>query len=111
MNKPTYIIDEYGDKIWRNSKGERHRTDGPAVEFANGDKIWYINGKCHRIDGPAIEFANGDKAWYFNGKRHRTDGPAVEYASGDKEYWYKGERIIEEVFYSDEFQVRMVMES
>ena len=22
-----------------------HRTDGPAIEFANGDKHWYINGK------------------------------------------------------------------
>ena len=111
MNKPTCIIDGCGDKIWRNSKGERHRTDGPAVERTNGDKVWYFNGQRHRTDGPAIEHANGDKFWYVNGKCHRTDGPAVEYADGNKEFWYKGKRIAEEVFYSDEFQVRMVMES
>ena len=23
-------------------------------------------------------WANGDKVWYLNGKRHREDGPAVE---------------------------------
>jgi len=26
-----------------------------------------LNGKLHREDGPAIEFANGDKSWYLNG--------------------------------------------
>ena len=31
-------------------------------------------------DGPAIEQANGDKWWCLNGKTHRTDGPAVEWA-------------------------------
>lgn len=46
-----------------------HREDGPATEWANGYKAWWINDKRHREDGPAIEFANGDKHWYFNGKR------------------------------------------
>jgi hypothetical protein len=22
-----------------------HRTDGPAIEYADGDKSWYLNGK------------------------------------------------------------------
>ena len=88
MNESTCTIDKNGDKYWRNSKGEVHRTDGPAIEYANGDKYWY-----------------------FNGERHRTGGPAVERADGRKEYWYKGKQITEEVFHSDEFQVRMVMES
>jgi hypothetical protein len=30
---------------WRNEKGELHCEDGPAVEYANGDKDWYLNGK------------------------------------------------------------------
>ena len=47
-------------------------------------KAWYLNGKLHREDGPAVEFADGDKFWYLNGKLHREDGPAVEYADGDK---------------------------
>lgn len=57
--------------------GEYHREDGPALEFNNGRKEWYINNLCHREDGPAITQENGSKAWYKNGKRHREDGPAV----------------------------------
>ena len=34
-----------------------------------GDKAWYHNGKLHREDGPAIEWANGYKEWYINDKR------------------------------------------
>ena len=67
----------------------RHREDGPAIEFANGNKYWYQNDKLHRLDGPAIECAEGDKAWYQNGLRHRLDGPAVEFANGIKQYWYQ----------------------
>lgn len=67
--------------------GKLHREDGPAVEYANGEKCWYLNGKRHREDGPAIEYVNGDRKWYLNGNLHREDGTAVEYANGDK-YWY-----------------------
>ena len=65
-----------------------HREDGPAVEYTDGDKHWYINGKRHREDGPAIEFIDGAKFWYVDGKKHREDGPAGEYANGLKNYWY-----------------------
>ena len=27
-----------------------------------------MNGKLHREDGPAIEWANGDKEWWLNGE-------------------------------------------
>ena len=64
-----------------------HREDGPAVEYSDGDKAWYLNGKRHREDGPAVEYSSGDKAWYLNGQLHREDGPAVEWASGNK-FWY-----------------------
>jgi hypothetical protein len=30
---------------WFNLNGDLHREDGPAEEWANGDKYWYINGK------------------------------------------------------------------
>jgi len=40
------------------------------IEYANGDKSWYINGHYHREDGPAIEKANGDKEWWLNGQRN-----------------------------------------
>jgi hypothetical protein len=61
-------VDKWGEKIWRNSKGKRHRLDGPAVECENGHKEWYVEGKRHRTDGPAIEWANGNKAWWVDGK-------------------------------------------
>ena len=54
-------------------------------EIDNDGTIEYtLNGQLHRTDGPAIEYANGDKYWYINGQRHRDNGPAVEYANGDK---------------------------
>jgi len=34
---------------------------------ALGTKEWYINDELHRVDGPAIEYANGDKYWYYHG--------------------------------------------
>ena len=73
----------YSDKTMTNP----HREDGPAVEYSDGSKSWYLNGKLHREDGPAIEGADGSKSWYLNGKLHWEDGPAVEWASGTK-YWY-----------------------
>ena len=68
--------------------------------YDDGDKSWYIDGKCHREDGPAVELSDRYKAWYLNGKCHREDGPAVEYASGDKEWFLSGVRYTEEEYYS-----------
>ena len=70
--KPQYIkIDEYGDKSYYSDKAMTiyHREDGPAIEWADGDKHWYLNGKCHREDGPAYEGADGTKHWWINGKK------------------------------------------
>jgi len=45
---------------------ENHK---PAIECANGDKRWYVEGKLHRVGNkPAIEYSNGDKYWYVEGK-------------------------------------------
>ncbi len=65
--KNGLIIDEYGTKRWY-LNGERHRTDGPAIEYPNGTKYWYLNDKQHRTDGPAVVRSNGSKAWYLNGE-------------------------------------------
>jgi antitoxin component YwqK of YwqJK toxin-antitoxin module len=86
-----------GTKSWYRN-GELHREDGPAVEWADGTKIWYRNGQCHREDGPAIEYANGTKIWYRNGQCHREDGPAVECADGTKEWWLNGKKVTEKEF-------------
>ena len=84
--KNGLIINRNGTKEWY-QKGKKHRTDGPAIEYADGSKFWFQNGKLHRTNGPAIEYANGSKFWYQNDKRHRTDGPAVEWSNGSKEWF------------------------
>jgi len=88
MTKVYSKMDEYGNIRWyKEGTYLLHRDDGPAVEYLNGDKVWYQNGELHRIDGPAINHFNGSKWWIINGKLHRTEGPALEYEDGDKEYW------------------------
>ena len=98
MSHIEYKVTVYsnGDIYWHNKEGLFHREDGPAVEYPNGSKHWYINNELHREDGPAVEFANGNRYWYIKGKRHREDGPAKEYANGTKR-WY-----LEDVEYTEE---------
>lgn len=116
------IVDLLGKKTWVDKNGKRHREDGPAVIWPNGEEIWYIHGKMHREDGPAyINKSNGETAWYYegkhhrkngpaiiwnngtkfwflHGKRHREDGPAKEWSSGRKEYWINGKKLTKEKF-------------
>ena len=81
-----------GTKRW-SLHGERHREDGPAIEFANGSKQWFLYGKRHREDGPAIECASGYKEWRIHGKLHREDGPAMDWAGRRKEWFLYGEKV------------------
>jgi hypothetical protein len=83
-----------GTARWR-LNGKLHREDGPAVEWADGDKSWWLNGKRHREDGPAVVYATGTKVWYVNGLRHREDGPAVEWADGRKSWYLDGQKLAE----------------
>ena len=66
--QPYIRTDRGGNKFYYKDKAMTifHREDGPAVEYVNGDKYWYTNGKCHREDGPAVEDADGSKLWYIN---------------------------------------------
>ena len=59
--------------VWCNAAGEYHREDGPAIEYADGCKSWWINGKLHREDGPAIEYTDDYKEWWLNGKIYLLD--------------------------------------
>jgi hypothetical protein len=71
--------------------GEYHRTDGPAIIWADGDEFYYQNGQRHREDGPAIIRTDGSKYYYQNGQRHREDGPAVIYPDGEEYYYLDGQ--------------------
>jgi len=71
MKQEQYIrIDTDGDKFYFKDKAMTiyHRTDGPACEWADGSKAWWVDGKRHRLDGPALEWSNGAKFWYVDGK-------------------------------------------
>ena len=96
----TYKVTVYEDKTicWYNDKDRLHRLNGPAIEHADGDKSWYVNGKRHRLDGPAIEYASGYKEWWVEGKRHRLDGPAIEWADGNKVWYVEGKFMTEKEF-------------
>ena len=66
-----------------------------------GTTYWYKGAKCtilHRENGPAVEYADGTKVWYQNDQRHRIDGPAIERADGTKEWHLNGEELTEAEF-------------
>jgi hypothetical protein len=58
---------ENGSYEWR-INGELHRIDGPAFDYKIGMTAWLQHGEYHREDGPAIIAWNGDKHWYIAGK-------------------------------------------
>ena len=135
------VQDEQGD-LYLNGKfvedgvtrwylhGHLHRSDGPAVECANGDEYWYqygqlhrLNGPAvvtdaslewfrdglrHRIDGPAIEWLSGTKEWFYNGQIHRVWGPAIENANGSQEWYLEGRRLTEAYHHEYITQVREI---
>jgi len=43
-----------------------HNEGEPAIHFENGDKVWHQHNKIHRLDGPAIEYVNGRKEYYID---------------------------------------------
>ena len=49
---------------------------GPVTD-CYGNKSWYINNDCR-----CIEYIDGRKEYYKNGKIHRDNGPALIYADG-----------------------------
>ena len=64
--------------------------------FPSAMQCWYIEGTeiKHREEGPAVIYSNGDKAWYQHGKFHRENGPAIEFGNFHFEWWYQGKRIL-----------------
>ncbi|MCP3681547.1 MAG: hypothetical protein GY861_02560 [bacterium] len=82
----------------RNSRGELHNKNGPALVlfYKNGKKwseTYYLNGKCHNENGPADTYwhKNGQKheeLYYICGGLHNENGPAHRrwHKSGEEEY-------------------------
>ena len=62
-----------GDKSWYLNDQEltesefNERMNKPTMTtYPNGNKEWHLNGQRHRTDGPAIECADGRKSWYLH---------------------------------------------
>ena len=99
---------EYYNRIeYRDERGFLHREDGPAVEYPDGHKEWYLNGKLHREDGPAVEFLDGHKEWYIKGQRHREDGPAIEHYDGSKQWCLNGDYYTEQEWQDEVIKIKL----
>ena len=61
------VINEFGTFRYYNENDELHREDGPAIEYADGEKWWFKNAKLHRENGPAIERVSCNNSYYYNG--------------------------------------------
>ena len=79
-----------GTSEWCNSQGKRHRTNGPALHYANGAKFWFINGEYHNLNGHATQYHSGSEFWFINGKSHNINGPANLFSNGNKNWFING---------------------
>lgn len=100
MKQYKVTVDNKGTTRWYNTRwynlqDQLHHEEGPAVEYSDGTKSWYINGQRHREEGPAIEYSDGSKEWWINGQRHREEGPAVEHSNGNKWWYLNGQYLTE----------------
>lgn len=45
MKTYKVTVDDEGSTRWYNEKDQLHRENGPAVEWVDGHKEWWVNGK------------------------------------------------------------------
>ena len=38
-----------------------------VIKEYDDHKVWMVDGKLHRLDGPAVEWTDGGKDWYIDG--------------------------------------------
>lgn len=70
-----------GDIYYTNHEGFLHRLDGPALEKADGTKMWFVNGLQHRLDGPSTQDPDGLNLWYIE------DEEVGPYGFTDEDKW------------------------
>lgn len=76
----------YVKNIWK--KNTLFEVKNSDISFKINLVEYFVNGVRHKDDDlPAIDYSDGDKLWYNNGKRHRKGKPAVIY--GKYKAWYK----------------------
>jgi len=70
MTKYIVIVDNDGNRCWYNERYELHRTDGPAIEYADGRKDWFLN----YVKLTESEFLKRTKKAPCEGKMIEIDG-------------------------------------
>ena len=60
-----------------------------------GTKSWYLDHQRHRANGPAIQFTDGVLHWFWYGHPHRENGPAVVWADGAVRWHWHGRVVTE----------------
>ena len=65
----TEICDYY---YFNESCSMLHRTDGPAIEFKNGEQLFYYLGVLHNDSGPAV-IKDALKMFFLNGKEYTEE--------------------------------------
>ena len=68
------------------------------------------SGKKRDINGYKLHKSGKKTRANSLGQYHRIDGTAMEYADGTKYYCYKDKQISKEIYLSDEFQVKIILE-
>ena len=87
MSYKTYEVrvHDYGTKLWL-LYGQRHREDGPAIEYCHGSKEWFLND---------VEYTEED----FNKKMSSTGGMTIlEVEKKLGEWWLNDVECTEEEF-------------
>lgn len=87
------VLEGDGMTLYVNQKGQVHRTDGPAITFADGTEHWYFEDLRHRDDGPAVTRPDGVEVYYHHGVKDRLDGPAVTLPDGTAIWYRDGKRL------------------
>lgn len=70
-DEPAASSDRGNHLTWY-KHGKPHREDDkPAVVWKRRNlKAWYLNGLHHRLNGPAVEWPDGSKMWYIHGIKY-----------------------------------------
>ncbi len=65
------IIPQLQDKLRWNCQTSTTKMRIPMIDhkmYSDGTQAWCLNGEYHRTNGPAIIYANGMTEWWLNGK-------------------------------------------
>jgi hypothetical protein len=44
-------------------------TKYTVIVYNDGSRSWWLDFQLHREDGPAVEYPNGYKGWYLKGEK------------------------------------------